>query len=203
MTLRILFLWLILVPSASGDPKILILGDSLSAGYGLDADRTWVSIIADNTSEFIGFDAQILNASISGETTAGGLSRLPGLLSRHNPDVVMILLGANDGLRGLPLAKMRDNLIAMIQLVRNSDATALYGGIELPRNYGGSYTRAFRKIQNQVASATDVPFLPFFLEPVALRSELFQQDGLHPTEDAQPILADYIGQFIRIALLSK
>ena len=203
MTLRLVFLWLILISYAVGAPKILILGDSLSAGYGLDMNETWVSIIAENPKEFIGFDAKILNASMSGETTSGGLSRLPGILNRHDPDVVLILLGANDGLRGLPLAEMADNLFAMIQLIHNSNATVLYGGIEIQTNSGGPYTRAFRKIQDQVASEAKIAYLPFFLKPIALRRELFQVDGLHPTSDAQHILADYIGQFIRVALSSK
>lgn len=191
------------VSHAFGETKLLILGDSLSAGYGLDAGQSWVDILATDPSKHIGFNMQILNASVSGETSAGGLSRLPGLLNRHEPDIVLILLGANDGLRGLPLADLKDNLVAIIKLIRKSGAQAFFGGIELPRNYGGPYTRAFRRVQDEIAELTAIPYLPFFLEPIALDRQLFQEDGLHPTLEAQPILADYISQFLQTELSSK
>lgn len=186
----------------SADVRLLILGDSLSAGYGLDAGRAWVDHLT-LSPQHDGDTVTVLNASISGETTAGGLSRLPSLLARHAPTHVLIALGANDGLRGLPLATMRDNLRAMIALVRAQGAQPLYAGIELPRNYGGPFLRAFRASQDQVARDTAVPYLPFFLEPVALDTRLFQEDGLHPTEAAQPILAEYIGNWIQSVLDGK
>jgi acyl-CoA thioesterase-1 len=199
-TLRVIFLWLSFIAPAMGAPTLLIVGDSLSAGYGLDRGQSWVDLLAADPKEILGTDGQILNASISGETTTGGLSRLPGLLERHQPDAVLIALGANDGLRGLPLTTMQANLKAMFQLATDAGAQVLYAGIELPRNYGGPFTRAFRRAQDQVAQETRVPYLPFFLEPVALNRELFQEDGLHPTAEAQSIIADYVGVFLQESL---
>jgi acyl-CoA thioesterase-1 len=199
-TLRVIFLWLSFIAPATGAPTLLIVGDSLSAGYGLDRGQSWVDLLAADPQQIMGADGQILNASISGETTTGGLSRLPGLLERHEPDAVFIALGANDGLRGLPLSTMQANLKAMFQLATDSGAQVLYAGIELPRNYGGPFTRAFRRAQDQVAQETRVDYLPFFLEPVALNRELFQDDGLHPTAEAQSIIADYVGAFLQESL---
>jgi acyl-CoA thioesterase-1 len=199
-TLRVIFLWLSFIAPAMGAPTLLIVGDSLSAGYGLDRGQSWVDLLAADPKEILGTDGQILNASISGETTTGGLSRLPGLLERHQPDAVLIALGANDGLRGLPLTTMQANLKAMFQLATDAGAQVLYAGIELPRNYGGPFTRAFRRAQDQVAQETRVPYLQFFLEPVALNRELFQEDGLHPTAEAQSIIADYVGVFLQESL---
>jgi len=198
--LRVIFLWLSFITPAMGASTLLIVGDSLSAGYGLDRGQSWVDLLAAVPKEILGTDGQILNASISGETTTGGLSRLPGLLERHRPDAIFIALGANDGLRGLPLATMQANLKAMFQLATDAGAQVLYAGIELPRNYGGPFTRAFRRAQDQVAQETRVPYLPFFLEPVALNRELFQEDGLHPTAEAQSIIADYVGVFLQESL---
>ena len=174
------------ITPAVGAPTLLVVGDSLSAGYGLDRGQSWVDHLAANPTGILGTNGQILNARISGETTTGGLSRLPGLLERHQPDAILIALGANDGLRGLPLKTMQDNLRAMFKLAANSGAKVLYAGIELPRNYGGPFVRAFRDAQDKVAEDTRVAYLPFFLKPVALRRELFQDDGLHPTAEAQP-----------------
>ena len=195
------FLWLILVTPALAGPTLLVIGDSLSAGYGLDRGLSWVDLLAASPEDLLGADAQVLNASISGETTTGGLSRLPGLLNRHHPSSVLIALGANDGLRGLPLEMMQENLRAMFSLVEASGAQVFYAGIELPRNYGGPFTRAFRKAQDAVAEQTGVPYLPFFLAPVALEQTLFQDDGLHPTEEAQPLIAAYVGRFLQESLL--
>ena len=188
------------IAPAAGDPTLLVVGDSLSAGYGLDRGQSWVDHLAADPTRILGTNGQILNASISGETTTGGLSRLPGLLERHQPDAILIALGANDGLRGLPLKTMQDNLRAMFKLAANSGVKVLYAGIELPRNYGGPFVRAFRDAQDQVAEDTRVAYLPFFLKPVALRRELFQDDGLHPTAEAQPIIADYVRDFLQEAL---
>ena len=199
-TLRAIFLWLSFIAPAAGDPTLLVVGDSLSAGYGLDRGQSWVDHLAADPTRILGTNGQILNASISGETTTGGLSRLPGLLERHQPDAILIALGANDGLRGLPLKTMQDNLRAMFKLAANSGVKVLYAGIELPRNYGGPFVRAFRDAQDQVAEDTRVAYLPFFLKPVALRRELFQDDGLHPTAEAQPIIADYVRDFLQEAL---
>ena len=196
-TLRVVFLWLTFISPAFAAPTLLVLGDSLSAGYRLDQGSSWVDILASNTKRILGTDVQVLNASISGETTTGGLSRLPGLLDRHQPTSVLIVLGANDGLRGLPLEIMQENLKSMFALVEATGAQVLYAGVELPRNYGGPFTRAFRDAQDSVAEETGTSYLPFFLEPVALDRSLFQDDGLHPTADAQPIIAEYVGRFLQ------
>jgi acyl-CoA thioesterase-1 len=197
MTLRILLFWLVIAfPVVAATPKILVLGDSLSAGYGLDAGQSWVAQLNPQLEDEIGFPVEILNASISGDTSAGGLSRLPGLMDRHQPDYVLIALGANDGLRGLPLDGLQANLVAMIELVRARQAVPLFAGIELPRNYGGPYTRAFRATQDQVAEQTGVGYLEFLLEPIALDRSQFQADGLHPTRDAQPVIRDHVVSFL-------
>ena len=180
-----------------------MLGDSLSAGYGLDAGQSWVDQLRPQLEQDIGFPVEILNASISGDTTAGGLSRLPGLMKRHQPNYVLIALGANDGLRGLPLDGLQANIQEMIELVRSYEAIPLYAGIELPRNYGGPYTRAFRATQDQVAEQTGVAYLEFLLEPIALDRSQFQADGLHPTREAQPAIRDHVATFLMHHLAEK
>ena len=194
---------MIAFPAAAATPTLLVLGDSLSAGYGLDTGQSWVDQLKPQLEEEIGSTVEILNASISGDTSAGGLSRLPGLMKRHQPDYVLIALGANDGLRGLPLDGLRDNIEAMIKLIRDHEAVPLYAGIELPRNYGGPYTRAFRATQDQVAADTGVAYLDFLLEPIALDRSQFQDDGLHPTREAQPAIRDHVASFLVDHLTEK
>lgn len=203
MTLRVVFLWLLMASPAWAMPTLLVLGDSLSAGYGLDSGQSWVDQLESEIRSEMGIDVQILNASISGDTSAGGLSRLPGLLSRHQPNYVLIALGANDGLRGLPLEGLKANIQRMIALVEASGATPLYAGIELPRNYGGPYTRAFRSIQDEIARETAVAYLPFLLEPIALTRAYFQDDGLHPTREAQPLITAHVLEFLQESVFSK
>ncbi len=194
---------MIAFPAAAATPTLLVLGDSLSAGYGLDTGQSWVDQLKPQLEQEIGSTVEILNASISGDTSAGGLSRLPGLMKRHQPDYVLIALGANDGLRGLPLDGLRDNIEAMIKLIRDHEAVPLYAGIELPRNYGGPYTRAFRATQDQVAADTGVAYLDFLLEPIALDRSQFQDDGLHPTREAQPAIRDHVASFLVDHLTEK
>ena len=203
MALRIIFLWMCVSLPALGAPSILILGDSLSAGYGLDSGQSWVDQLSKELEQSIGIDITVLNASISGETTAGGLSRLPGLMNRHSPEYVLIALGANDGLRGLPLDGLKDNLMAIIKHVRSKNSIPVYAGIELPRNYGGPYNRAFRMTQNAVAKESAVPYLSFLLEPIALNRNLFQADGLHPTLAAQSIIALHVARFLQTTVFLK
>ena len=203
MALRIIFLWMCVSLPALGAPSILILGDSLSAGYGLDSGQSWVDQLSKELEQSIGINITVLNASISGETTAGGLSRLPGLMNRHSPEYVLIALGANDGLRGLPLDGLKDNLMAIIKHVRSKNSIPVYAGIELPRNYGGPYNRAFRMTQNAVAKESAVPYLSFLLEPIALNRNLFQADGLHPTLAAQSIIALHVARFLQTTVFLK
>jgi acyl-CoA thioesterase-1 len=170
---------------------VLVFGDSLSAGYGIASDRSWPSLLGRRLVENR-LRYTVTNASISGETTAGGRSRLPATLERTRPTVVIIALGANDGLRGLPLAQMRDNLAAMVQAARSRQAKVLLVGMKLPPNYGVDYAEAFERTFTQVARQEQVPLLPFLLAPVALDSDAFQADGLHPTAAAQPRILEHV-----------
>ncbi|MFB9068195.1 arylesterase [Pseudofulvimonas gallinarii] len=170
---------------------IVILGDSLSAAHGMPAESGWVSLLARRLQDQ-GRDHPVVNASISGETTAGGLARLPGLLATHRPSVLVIELGANDGLRGLAIAQIRDNLAAMIELADSAGARVVLLGIELPVNFGRRYRSGLRSIYSELSQAHGTALVPFLLEGVALEPELVQDDGLHPTAQAQPRLLDTV-----------
>lgn len=170
---------------------VLVLGDSLSAAYGLRADQGWVALTAARIArERPGW--RVVNASISGETTAGGASRVIPELLRHRPDIVVIELGANDGLRGLPLRELRRNLGYMIGAARHSGARVLLVGMRIPPNLGTSYAGGFERTYRQLASLFDVALLPFLLEPVARDRDAFQDDNLHPTAAVQPALRDHV-----------
>lgn len=168
---------------------ILIVGDSISAGLGLDTDRAWVALLAQRL-QAEGFEHSVVNASISGDTTGGGLSRLPALLDRHRPAAVVIELGGNDGLRGQPLAAMQDNLQAMVGASRASGAKVLLLGMQLPPNYGERYTTGFAEVFAKVARDNDVGLVPFFLEGVGGVPGMMQADGIHPAQQAQQRLLD-------------
>lgn len=188
--------WFLLVsllppsPFAQG-PVILILGDSLSAGYGIDLEQGWVALLAQRL-QASGLPHQVVNASLSGETSGGGLTRLPALLERHRPAVVVIELGANDGLRGLPLDRLRANLESMIAQAEAAGARVLLIGVRLPPNYGAAYTQGFQGVFAALAQAHGVPLVPDLLQGVAEDWDLMQPDGLHPTAEAQPRLLDNI-----------
>jgi acyl-CoA thioesterase-1 len=175
----------------SASKTVLVLGDSLSAGYGLARGEGWVSLLEKRLrAERI--DASIVNASISGDTTSGGRSRLPALLEKQRPDVMILELGANDALRGLPVPATEDNLRTMISAAQKVGATVLLVGMQIPPNYGGDYARRFTAIYPKLAAERKLPLVPFLLEGIAERPELFQSDRLHPTAEAQPILLDTI-----------
>ena len=175
----------------SHSPKILVLGDSLSAEYGLVRGTGWVALLEKKLrAEKLSW--QIVNASISGETTAGGQARLPQLLKVHQPQIVIIELGANDALRGLQLPATEKNLRAMVQSSKKSGAQVLLLGMRIPPNYGQHYTQKFFELFGHVASSEQVSHLPFFLEKVAQQIELFQADRIHPNEKAQSILLDNV-----------
>ncbi|GED21215.1 arylesterase [Halomonas halmophila] len=184
-----MFLWLASSPlwAASG-PVVLVMGDSLSAAYGIERDAGWVSLLAERLEG----KAEVVNASISGETTAGGKTRLPELLRQHDPDIVLIELGGNDGLRGLSPQQMRTNLAAMIEASQASGAQVALLGIDIPPNYGQAYRDAFRQVFADLAERFGVPLLPFLLEGVALKDALMQEDGIHPTAEAQPRVLDNV-----------
>ena len=192
MLLRSIFLlFFLLLASAANATGILVWGDSLSAGYGIKASESWPALLQSRL-EKLGLDATVVNASISGETSAGGRSRLPAALARHKPAVVVIALGANDGLRGLPLKMMGDNLTAMIDASREAGAKVVLVGMRLPPNYGPAYTTKFQNTFDEVAAASKVPLVPFLLEGIATEPALFQADGIHPVAEAQFNLLDNV-----------
>jgi acyl-CoA thioesterase-1 len=174
----------------AGAPVILVFGDSISAGFGLaHVDEGWVGLLRAKLKGE-GYGYQVVNASVSGETTAGGLARLPRALALHHPRIVILELGGNDGLRALPLAQMRGNLSGMVALARAAGARPLLLGIRIPPNYGPEYTEKFFATFAEVASAEKVPLVPFLLAGIALSADLMQADGIHPNERGQPLLLD-------------
>ncbi len=168
---------------------IMVLGDSLSAGYGLTPGEGWVELMEPRIE---GSGLTLLNASVSGETTAGGLARLPDLLELHEPKWVLLELGANDGLRGTPLNIIKTNLEAMANKISESGAQLVVIGIQLPPNYGPRYTRAFFNLFPELSEKFDAPLVPFLLEGVATDWDLMQSDGLHPKAVAQPIILETV-----------
>ncbi len=177
---------------ATAAPTILVFGDSLSAGYGLDANAGWVSLL-ERRLQTQGIDARVVNASVSGETTAGGLARLPAALEREHPAIVLIELGGNDGLRGQPLTAMRANLEKMVELAAAAHARPLLFEMRLPANYGPDYTRDFQQSFATVARSEKVTMVPFFLAAIATAPDRwFQDDGIHPNAAAQPQMLDAV-----------
>lgn len=176
---------------ANGVQSVLVMGDSISAGYGIQQEQGWVHLL-DQTLARSESNWRAINASISGETTGGGLARIDGVLAEHKPDIVIIELGGNDGLRGYPVSRIRDNLSQMVERVSASGATPIIAAMRIPPNYGPRYTRAFEDVFAEVASALDVTLIPFMLEQVALEEGLMQDDGIHPTAQAQPLLLDAV-----------
>ncbi|HEX6590751.1 MAG TPA: arylesterase [Moraxellaceae bacterium] len=168
--------------------KILVFGDSISAAYGLEVEQGWVSLLQQKLNKAAPGRHQVVNGSLSGETTAGGRKRLPPLLQKHKPDIVVLELGGNDGLRGQPPTLMADNLKAMIAAARGAGAKVILLGIKIPPNYGSAYRNAFEKVFASVSQSEKVPLLPFFLEGVGGNTRLVQADGIHPTAEAQPQL---------------
>jgi acyl-CoA thioesterase-1 len=185
---RALLVAMLAVTAAAGGARaatILVLGDSLSAEYGLPRDTGWVRLLADRLAKE-GAQYSVANASISGETTSGGRSRLPQLLRQHSPGIVVIQLGGNDGLRGLSLAAMRDNLKAMVEASRGAGARVLLVGMRIPPNYGRDYADRFAAVYAQLARDEKVPLVPFLLDGFAEDLDYFQADRIHPAERAQP-----------------
>ena len=184
----LLILWVAAVPAYADTPAILVFGDSISAGYGLArVDRGWVALLQAKLKTE-GYGDEVVNASVSGETTAGGLARLPRALNLHHPAVVVLELGGNDGLRALPIEQMRANLSQMIDLAKSAGAKVLLLGMRIPPNYGPQYTQQFSAVYADLARDKRVPLVPFLLSDVALHPDLMQADGVHPVEAAQPLL---------------
>lgn len=184
-------LLLLTLPALASQNTVLVLGDSLSAAYGVPSETAWVELLRDRI-ESQDLDWTVVNASISGETTDGGLRRLPGLLEAHDPTIVVIELGGNDGLRGFPPNVIESNLANMIEQVRDTGATPLLVGMQIPPNYGQRYTTMFADIFPTLSDRYNTVLVPFFLEGIYDQDGLMQGDGIHPTEEAQPRLLDNI-----------
>ena len=185
----------------SASKAVLVLGDSLSAEYGLVRGEGWVALLEQRLKES-GIDATLVNASISGETTSGGKSRLPALLTKNQPAVVVVELGANDGLRGLALTDTQKNLRDIINAAKKSHARVVLVGMQLPPNYGTDYTKRFAAIFPTLAKETKSSLVPFMLDGVVTQPQLFQADRIHPTAQAHPIILDNIWPQLK-PLLSK
>lgn len=190
--IRRLWCLLMLLGANTYGSTLLVLGDSLSAGYGVNQESGWVALLRDD----LGDGHQIINGSISGDTTGGGLNRLPLLLEKFSPDYVLLELGGNDGLRGQPLNLMQRNLLAMIELCRQAGAEPVLFGMRLPPNYGRRYSDAFAAVYPQLSEQEKVMLIPFQLEELAITEGMIQEDGLHPTALAQPIIKDVIKGYL-------
>jgi acyl-CoA thioesterase-1 len=180
-------------------PSILIFGDSLSAAYGIGEDEGWVTLLAERLMQE-NSKLQVINGSVSGETTTGGRARLPSLLQRYAPTYVLIELGGNDGLRGLPLALMRENLTEMITLSKASGATVLIAGMQIPPNYGPRYTEPFYAQYAELAEEFDLYLIPFLIDGIPQQPALMQADGIHPKAEAQSMILDNVWPVLREAM---
>jgi len=180
-------------------PTVLIFGDSLSAGYGIDVDQTWVSLLQQRLKEQ-GYEHQVINASISGETTEGGATRIEAALMDFSPELIILELGGNDGLRGIPPARMKSNFEEIIKRAQASGAAVVLLGIRIPTNYGPRYSAEFEAVFRQVSESLDVEWIEFFMEGIALNDALLQEDRIHPNASAQPLLLDNAWPVIRAAL---
>lgn len=195
-------LWGVAAQAAQSGPVILVFGDSLSASYGIPADSGWVPLLEQRVHQKKpGY--RVVNASISGETTSGGRYRIEQVLAEHRPAVVILELGVNDGLRGLPLDAATSNLNAIITACRNRKARVLLIGMRLPPNYGSAYAAKFQAIYQQAAQRHKIPLLPFLLEGFAGNPELFQADGLHPTAAAQPLIMERVWKLLQPMLAAS
>lgn len=179
------------VAATAQSGAILVVGDSLSAGYGIDVKAGWVKLLEERLQQQ-GYEYRVVNASVSGETTGGGRARLSQLLEFNKPSVVVLELGANDGLRGLPLKQVRDNLEGMIQMSEAHRARVVLVGMQMPPNYGEAYTTGFKNMYSELAQAHKLTFVPFLLEDVALDEKLMQADNLHPNAQGQRQLLDNV-----------
>jgi acyl-CoA thioesterase-1 len=197
--LRSIVVLLFFLPAVCHAATVLVFGDSLSAGFGLRIEEAWPSLLQKRIAGE-GFKQTVVNASVSGETTAGGRTRLPAALAQHKPVAVVIELGANDGLRGLPITAMRDNLDAMARMATDAGAKVVIVGMQLPPNYGPDYTKKFADSFPEVAGKNKAALVPFLLEGFADRSNWFQADGLHPVAAAQPTIVETVWKGLKPVL---
>ncbi|MEA3242500.1 MAG: arylesterase [Pseudomonadota bacterium] len=197
MMFRILLLLVLVnLPLSASANTILIVGDSLSAAYGMPLEQGWVRLLQQRLAAD-DYPYTIVNASISGDTTANALNRLPQAMTRHQPVIVVLELGGNDGLRGLSLAAMKRNLAAMIQTARQHEAEVLLIGVQLPPNYGPRYTQQFHAVYHELAQEYGLALLPSLVDGVGTRTELMQADGIHPNSKAQPLIVTRVWQQLR------
>lgn len=206
LKIRVRFFYFLLLLSANvlagttatknNTPTLLIMGDSLSAGYGVAREKNWASLLMQKLQE-TRQPIKVINESISGETSSGALTRLPKLLERDHPQWVLIAIGANDGLRGQSLQQLENNLRSMVQLIRQSGATPLLAGMRLPPNYGKIYTDRFYAVFERIAAEEQLAFLPFLLENVGGHNERMQADGLHPNEQGHAEIVKQVWPFFK------
>jgi acyl-CoA thioesterase-1 len=194
-------LFIALQNAVAADHSILVFGDSLSAAYQIRAEQGWVALLGQRL-QAQGYGYEVVNASVSGETSEGGLQRLPRALQVHHPGLIILELGANDGLRGLPIAATKDNLMKMVQLAQSAGARVLLVGIRIPPNYGPRYTSEFAAVYPDIAKQYGLPLVPFLLEKVALDPTLMQEDGLHPNARGEPLVLDTVWQGLEPLLKS-
>ena len=187
--------------SAQGadDLTVLVFGDSLSAGYGIDVDQSWPTLLQSRLAS-LEYEHRVVNASISGETTEGGATRIGPALEKFAPELIILELGGNDGLRGFPPERIRDNLRKIIEASKANNSAVVLLGIRIPTNYGPRYTRAFDNVYRELAEQMGVPWIEFFMDGIALNPDLMQDDGIHPNAEAQPILLDNAWPIISNAL---
>ena len=188
-------------PAAASGRVIAVLGDSLTAGLGLAPDEAYPAQLEARLKRE-GYDYRVVNAGVSGDTSSGGLRRIDWVL-RMRPDVVIVALGANDGLRGQPVPQLRDNLLAIVKKAREANARVLLAGMRVPPNYGADYTRDFAAVFSEVARRTNVPLVPFLLEGVAAEVRLNQGDGIHPNAEGQRLIAEHLWPHLRPLLVKS
>lgn len=195
--LTLLLLFCIALPlHATPPPVIMVVGDSLSAAYGIEEQRGWVALLQQQLKQQ-GYPYKVVNTSISGDTTHGGLTRLPSALSHHNPQLVILALGANDGLRGNSLKQMQQNLTTMVELIKQQQGQILLVGMVLPPNYGNLYNQRFQQTFRRIAEQQNISLMPFLLEPIAKQRRYFQADDLHPTAAAQPLILKSLWPYLK------
>lgn len=198
---KLLILWVVVLfaPAVHAGPTVLVLGDSLSAGYNIEVAQGWVQLLQQRLKDQ-GYGHSVVNASMSGETTGGGLNRLPRALALHSPEVVIVELGGNDGMRALPLTVIRSNLEKIVDLSTGTGAQVVLVGIRIPPNYGEEYGEGFYRIYAELAQARGLFLVPFALDGIALSEGMMQSDGIHPTASAQLQLLDNIWPALKNAL---
>ena len=194
--LLVLFGFVPFSATAEGGPAIVILGDSLSAAYGMEINQSWPSLLQERLTEN-GYAYRVFNSSITGDTTQGGLARLTRLLDKHEPGIVILELGGNDGLRGLPIEVTNQNLSSMVEQSQSAGATVILAEMRIPPNYGRTYTEKFNSMYTILTEQYDISMLPFLLQDIALEPGLMQADGIHPTARAQPVILEKVWSILQ------